>query len=136
MKHVFIDTSALIALKDSSDVRHDEALRYFESALSGPSMKFVLTNYLLCEVHAYFCRAPSVALKYVEHLLDNPHFQIARAEERDESRALALLRSSRDKTYSFADAVSFAVMERLDLDSAFTFDRHFKQHGRCRVLPD
>ena len=44
------------------------------------------------------------------------------------SAVFALLDRS-DKTYSYTDATSFAVMERLGLKTAFAFDPHFRQHG-------
>jgi predicted nucleic acid-binding protein len=34
-----------------------------------------------------------------------------------------------DKDFSLTDATSFAVMERLRVPAAFTFDRHFAQYG-------
>ena len=34
-----------------------------------------------------------------------------------------------DKTRSYTDATSFAVMERLGLKVAFAFDPHLRQHG-------
>ena len=132
---IFVDTSALIALKDSSDRWHESALAEFESLRERPGARFAVTNYILSEVHAYFCRTPKVALAYLDHLIAEPAFELVRASARDEQAALDILRSSGDKTYSFADAVSFAVIDRLKIGIAFAFDRHFVQSGRCRVVP-
>ena len=52
----------------------------------------------------------------------------------DESRAISILRSHEDKTYSYCDALSFAVMERLGIAEAVAFDRHFREYGRFTVL--
>jgi predicted nucleic acid-binding protein len=43
----------------------------------------------------------------------------------DEERAWDIFRKYRDKDLSYTDCTSFAVMERLNLKTAFTFDRHF-----------
>lgn len=136
MKSVFIDTSALVAIKDSNESHHAQALGLIDPLRSDPAVRFVLTNYVLAEVHAYFCRLPALALEYIEHLLSDPAFRVVRATGQDELRAVEILRGARDKTYSYADAVSFAVMERLGLQTAFAYDRHFSQHGRWRVIPE
>jgi len=34
-----------------------------------------------------------------------------------------------DKTFSYVDCSSFAVMERLRITAAFAFDPHFEQYG-------
>ena len=47
----------------------------------------------------------------------------------DEERAKQILFQYDDKDFSFADAISFAVMERLAIGLAFTFDRDFAQYG-------
>ena len=47
----------------------------------------------------------------------------------DERRALAILRQYQDKMFSFTDATSFAVMERLNTQHAFSFDADFRQYG-------
>jgi len=43
--------------------------------------------------------------------------------------AWQLFQRYRDKRYSFTDCVSFAVMKRLKLKTALTFDKHFTQAG-------
>ena len=53
---------------------------------------------------------------------------------RDVERAKAIIYQYDDKDFSLTDAASFAVMERLRIVSAFTFDRHFAQYG-FTVLP-
>jgi uncharacterized protein len=54
---------------------------------------------------------------------------IIRVRASDEERAKQFLFQYADKGFSFADAISFAVMERLDIRLAFTFDRDFAQYG-------
>jgi predicted nucleic acid-binding protein len=46
-----------------------------------------------------------------------------------------ILLGQEDKDYSYVDATSFAVMERLGIETAFTFDRHFEQYGWKRLSP-
>jgi uncharacterized protein len=43
---------------------------------------------------------------------------VIRAEEADERRARAIIEHYQDKAFSYCDAVSFAVMERLDIAEA------------------
>lgn len=54
---------------------------------------------------------------------------VVRVRVRDESRAEEILDQYDDKEFSVTDALSFAVMERLDLRVAFSLDRHFAQFG-------
>lgn len=46
---------------------------------------------------------------------------IVRVRGSDEERAKQILFRYTDKDFSFADAISFAVMERLKVNPAFTF---------------
>ncbi len=52
----------------------------------------------------------------------------------DEEKAIGLVRSQTDKTYSLCDALSFVVMERFSLTEAIAFDRHFSEYGRFTIL--
>lgn len=55
---------------------------------------------------------------------------------RDEQRAQEVLFRYTDKDWSFADATSFVVMERLGMRYAFTFDSDFAQYGFTVLIPD
>lgn len=55
--------------------------------------------------------------------------RIIRATEADERRGREIVVQQRDKDYSLVDAISFAVMERLHLRLAWTYDHHFHQFG-------
>ena len=61
---------------------------------------------------------------------------MVRVAEIDEERAREIIVSHDDKDYAFTDATSFAVMERLGITTAFTFDRHFAQFGFAVLGPD
>ncbi len=61
---------------------------------------------------------------------------VIRVRRLDEERAAQIIRTQADKDYSLTDALSFAVMERLGLSRAFTFDRHFAQYGFTVLTPE
>ena len=54
--------------------------------------------------------------------------------ESDEAAAIALVRAHEDKTYSLCDAMSFVVMERMNITDAIAFDRHFAEYGRFALI--
>jgi uncharacterized protein len=59
---------------------------------------------------------------------------VERIRRIDETKAVTLLRSHGDKTYSLCDALSFVVMERLGIVEAVAYDRHFREYGRFLIL--
>jgi predicted nucleic acid-binding protein len=76
------------------------------------------------------------AIRYLEELRASS-ITVVRITSVDEERAEEILRQYADKSFSYTDATSFAIIERLRLDAAFTFDRNFTEFGRIRVLtPD
>ena len=60
---------------------------------------------------------------------------VVRVSSRDEARAEEILFRYTDHDFSFTDALSFAVMERLHITYAFAFDKHFRQFGTLDVVP-
>ena len=126
MAFVFIDTSAVYALINRFDANHAAAkarLRVLKKTRTEP----VLTNFIVAECHALLLSRMGGEL--ARRWLLNNQWRIERVLASDEERAREIIASYTDKDYSYTDATSFAVMERLALRRAFTFDRHFEQHG-------
>jgi predicted nucleic acid-binding protein len=123
---VLVDTSAIFALLDRSDVRHSPAKNVLGD-LRKRRIEPLITNFIVAESHALLLSrlGADTARKW---LFQNV-WPIERVDEGDESRAKAILRQYSDKTFSYTDATSFAVMERVGLKTAFAFDPHFRQYG-------
>jgi predicted nucleic acid-binding protein len=129
---VLVDTSAVYALLDRGDGWHEAAVHTLQS-LKAARTEPLLTNFIVAECHA-LCLArlgPEVARKW---LLGNV-WPAERVTEEDEARARTIVGQYSDKTFSYTDATSFAVMERLGLRRAFAFDPHFQQYGFQVVGP-
>lgn len=50
-----------------------------------------------------------------------------RVLEEDEKNALQIIFSHQDKSYTYTDATTFAVFNRVGLSTAFAFENRFKQ---------
>lgn len=123
---VLVDTSAFFALISTSDAHHRQAVEASKQMRRQP----FTTNFVVAETHALCLRrlGRSAALRFLSDVNDRSA-TIVRVSEEDEHRALEIIVSRAEKDYSLTDATSFAVMERLGIPTAFTFDRHFAQFG-------
>jgi uncharacterized protein len=133
-KDIFVDTSAFVAFRVADDDNHDEA-KDFLKEIQTKRLRLHTTNFILDEVYTYFCRLHAVALEMAELIKNNPLIALHRVSAEDEEKAFEILKQYGDKGFSFTDATSFAVMERLGLTNAFAFDEHFSQYGRFAVFP-
>ncbi|MDW7738838.1 MAG: PIN domain-containing protein [Bacillota bacterium] len=126
MRIIFTDTSAFAALFNIKDGYHNQAIKIFKK-LSEQNAALVTTNIIRLETHALLLSKANrdLAMQFLEE--QSWHVEWVTFE--DENNALKLLKKNNDKNYSLTDAVSFVVMNRLSLNEAFTFDRHFQQYG-------
>ena len=128
---VLWDSSAVLALLDADDADHATALAVARKVAAEGRPSF-MTNYLEVEAHALLLRKLGRAL--AREWLVKSGLPIVRALPSDEDRAKEILVTHDDKDWSLCDAISFVVMERHGVRSAFSFDRHFRQYGRFEVL--
>lgn len=126
----FIDTGAYFALAAARDRRHQEAAA-INTRLTDEHWRLFTTNFILAETHALLlARAGrSLARKVLSELRASAATTIIRITPSDELEAWGIIDRYDDKNFSFTDATSFVIMERLGVHDAFTFDRNFAQYG-------
>ena len=126
MARVLVDTSAVYALLDRSDANHQSA-RAILQALKKRRAEPLLTNFLVAESHALILAR--LGADTARRWLFGNVWAVEPVTEGDEAKARQILARYVDKTFSYTDATSFAVMERRSLRTAFAFDPHFRQYG-------
>ncbi len=123
---VFVDTSALIALLDEDDHRHDEASTTFRSLVATADL--VTHNYVHVEAIAVATRrlGAQAARKLIDSLF--PTMTTVWVDEGLHRTALAAHRAVAGRV-SLVDEVSFAVMRQSGIEFAFAFDADFEVQG-------
>jgi len=127
---VFVDTSALLAILDTDDERHHEAAATFRSLLE--SEELVTHNYIHVEAIAVTRRrlGAAAAQALIDALL--PAMTCEWVDEPTHRLAVEAHRADQGGP-SVVDQVSFAVMRRRGIDTAFAFDADFDRLGFRRA---
>jgi predicted nucleic acid-binding protein len=133
MKLFFADAGFWIGRRDRRDINHEPALKVAEVVMRERA-SLLLTPLVFAEVHAHFARSLRTREQVIRDCWENPIVKVEQATPSDQTQAMQILRAHKDKTFSFCDAVSFAVMLRLEITTALSFDEHFRQFGRFDVL--
>jgi uncharacterized protein len=123
---ILVDTSAVYALIDADDTYHRKAVAILRS-LPRRGLTPLLTNFIVAESHALLLSR--LGAEIARRWLLGHVWPIETVNPKDEEKAKEIIRRYSDKTFSYTDTTSFAVMERLDLRAAFGFDPHFTQYG-------
>jgi uncharacterized protein len=135
MKAAFLDTSYVLALELSNDQNHRAALKHWRSTIKSlPPL--VTTSYIFDEVTTYFNNRGyhAKAVEVGNRLLSSPSVQLVHIGEDLFTEGWHYFQKHKDKGYSFTDCISFVVMKRLELETAFAFDKHFVQ-ARFKKVP-
>lgn len=128
---IFVDTGALVARHVRTDKHHAAAKPVWRS-LDKRGVGLVTTNYVLSETVTLLnrLRGPLPSVEMGRRLLGKERITLVHVEQADEFRALELLDAlDAIPDLSFADAMSFVVMRRRGIATAFTFDGHFERAG-------
>ena len=122
------DSSALLALYLADDRHHRAAVDFLQAT---PRARFVLSEMILGEV-ATRLAARAGARRGVEvarALLASRRYEVLFVDRELLNDATAFMEKHSDKRLSLTDCASMALMRRIGLEAAFTFDRDFRDCG-------
>lgn len=132
MKRIFVDTGAWYAVVDKKDPDHKQA----ESFLKNNKTPLLTTNFIFDEAVTLLRSRLgwSAARDFGQNLKLSSFVSMIGIRDEDQERAWQIFLKYKDQDYSFTDCTSFAAMERLKIDTAFSFDSHFESM-KFRVVP-
>ncbi|MGI9110617.1 MAG: type II toxin-antitoxin system VapC family toxin [Gaiellaceae bacterium] len=121
----FVDTSALFALLDADDLHHRSAAQVFPSLLADGLLTH---NYVIVEALALLQRrrGETAALRLIDDVA--PALEAIWIDEETHRAGESVFRSAPGRV-SFVDRVSFEVMRKRGLATAFAFDSQFRAAG-------
>ena len=125
---VFVDTSAIHAISDDRDASHGEALKSWASLLESRT-EMVTTSYVLLETWALLQRRIGLSVLRAFERDIQPLLQIEWITPELHGVAAASVFAAGRRNLSLVDSVSFLVMRRRRIATAFTFDDHFREQG-------
>lgn len=125
---IYVDTSAFIALMDLDANEHNEAASIWVGLLEKGD-QLITCNYVIVETCALLHKRCGVeALRtFLESIL--PAVLVGWVDLPAHNAGISALLMSSRKGPNIVDCVSFAIMRKLAMTDAFTFDRHFSDQG-------
>lgn len=126
----FVDTSAWVALFDSSDKYHPLALSGLDLLLGTPVI-FFTSDYVFDETVTLLMKrqGKAQAIRYGNWVLSAKNITLIHVEEAAWQGAWEMWQHYSDKQWAFTDCTSFVLMRQHHLHRAFAFDHHFEQAG-------
>lgn len=134
---IFVDSGAWLALVAPDDQHHRQAKQALPKILRRYP-QLISSNLVLAEAYSLIQRVAGKAraLSFLDFVHESPRVKIVYSDREVENRAIDLVKKFGDQTFSYTDAVSFVLMQSMDLVEAFGFDIHFKVAGFVRIPAD
>lgn len=132
---IFIDSAAFFALTNANDQYHKFAAEFLNVCLDAKNFCFITSNLVLSETYTLIRYKVdfSVANTFLEKITHSS-IEIVYSNVLVEKEAIKFLKKFDDIKLSYTDAVSFQIMKEQNINSAFTFDKHFEVVG-YKCLP-
>lgn len=127
MKRVFVDTGAWYALVDAADPDHARVSHCFREYRG----RLVTSNFVFDETLtlARYKLGWQVAHRVGEMLRDSRLTRLERISPADEEAAWSIFSDYADKSFSFTDCTSFALVRRIGFSLCLAIDDDFRSFG-------
>lgn len=124
----FVDTSAIYALLDRSDLNHKRAEAIWFSLLDRNQALFT-SNYVIVESCALAQNRLGMEAVRAIHNKILPVIETRWIDDTIHTLAMAALLAASRRKLSLVDCSSFAIMRQARSSYAFAFDQHFAEEG-------
>jgi predicted nucleic acid-binding protein len=127
---LFVDASAWIALADADDQNYSAAAKIYPNLLKN-HRRLVTTNLVVAEAYILIRRelGHEAGMTFLSRTKASPRIEKVYADAELETQAEMILGRYQDQLFSYADAVSFALMRERGIEEAFAFDKQFVVAG-------
>lgn len=129
----FVDTAAWFALYVRDDPHHADACLW----IANNPTPLLTTDYVVDETLTLMrVRGQrSIAFDFGRDMFAGRAATLYFVTPRDIDATWAVFHDFADKDWSFTDCSSKVVIESFGIQTAFTFDHHFRQFGTVTVVP-
>ena len=126
--NIFADTSGLCALLVQNDFMHIRARENF-SYFAEKNAQLVTSSFVLVETTTLLQRRIGLAPIYDFNSKIFPLLKVIWVDDKWYTKAMQRLFAQNNRNVSLVDCLSFEIMESLEIECAFAFDRHFEENG-------
>lgn len=122
----FSDTSWWIALMAHRDTNHHKAKESLKR-IKKEKIEIYVSDYVFDETVTLLRRKTNFKISHLfgENILTSKIANLIFTGKKDFQEAWRIYKKFEDQDFSFTDCTSFAIMKRLKINKALTFDRHF-----------
>ena len=130
-KYIFADTSAFIAMLNKRDQYHTQATKKLNSIEQKSAITLLTTTHVFAETVTRIQRKISVekSIQAGNLIRKEKRIEIINPQQEAVELAWEIYGKYHDQKFSFVDCISFAVMQLLNINKAFAFDKHFMIMG-------
>lgn len=121
---IFVDTSAFVAFFLSNEKHHEKVDLLFRKFMDSG---FMTNHDIINETLNWFSKKtnPNLTLKIAKNLLNAGTIKVLETTMEERLMALNFIDKFKDHQLSYTDAVSFAIINKLNIKKVFSIDSDF-----------